>query len=143
MKQMAGAFAGTISQQFTLAPTDQPNHAMNIAEVHGIQKSSDPLWNDSKITYWGVADLLNGEGMQHGYYDNNHGEGGRDWGTFEARITTVGGEMIAEGTFKIRGGDGKYRGITGGGRFRSVMKSETELECAWDGDYELVKSQAA
>jgi hypothetical protein len=34
--------------------------------------------------------------------------------------------MIVEGTFKFAGGDGKYRGITGGGRFKSVMKSETE-----------------
>jgi len=68
---------------------------------------------------------------------------GRDWGTFEARVTTVGGGMIVEGTFKFAGGDGEYRGITGGGRFKSVMKSETEIECTWDGDYELAKSQAA
>jgi hypothetical protein len=32
---------------------------------------------------------------------------------------------------------------TGGGRFKSVMKSETDLECTWDGNYELAKSQAA
>ena len=25
----------------------------------------------------------------------------------------------------------------------SLMKSETELECTWDGNYELAKSQAA
>ena len=68
---------------------------------------------------------------------------GRDWGTFEARVTTVSGGMIVEGTFKFAGGDGKYRGITGGGRFKSLMKSETELECTWDGDFELAKSQAA
>jgi len=51
--------------------------------------------------------------------------------------------MIVEGTIKFAGGDGKYRGITGGGRFKSVMKSETELECTSDGNYELAKSQAA
>jgi hypothetical protein len=51
--------------------------------------------------------------------------------------------MTVEGTFKFAGGDGKYRGITGGGKFKSVMKSETEIECTWDGDYELTKSQAA
>jgi hypothetical protein len=143
MNHMTGSFTGKITQQSTLIPTDQPNHAMNIAEVHGTQKSSDPLWNNSKITYWGVADLLNGKGTQHGYYDNNHTGAGRDWGTFEARVTTVGGEMMLEGTFKIAGGDGKYRGITGGGKFKSVMKSETELECTWDGNYELAKSKAA
>jgi hypothetical protein len=41
--------------------------------------------------------------------------------------------MIVEGTFKI----------AGGGRFKSVLKSETELECTWDGNYKLAKSQAA
>ena len=143
MKHMAGSFAGKITQQSTLTLTDQPNHAMNIAEVHGTQKSSDPLWNDAKITYWGVTDLLDGKGTQRGYFDNDHAGAGRDWGTFEARVTTVDGGMIAEGTFKVAGGDGKYRGITGGGRFKSVMKSEIEIECTWDGDYELGKSQAA
>jgi hypothetical protein len=51
--------------------------------------------------------------------------------------------MIVEGTFKFSGGDGKYGGITGGGSFKSVMKSETELECTWEGNYKLAKSQAA
>jgi len=143
MNHMTGAFAGKITQQSTLILTDQSNHAMNIAEVHGTQKSSDPLWDNSKITYWGFTDLLNGEGTQHGYYCDNHAEAGRDWGTFEARATTVGGKMIIEGTFQFAGGDGKYRGITGGGKFKSIMKSETEVECTWDGNYELAKSQAA
>jgi len=143
MNHMAGSFAGKITKQSTLTPTDQPNHVMNIAEVHGTQKSSDPLWNNSKIAYWGVTDLLNGKGTQHGYYYDNHAGAGNDWGTFEAKVTTVSGEMIVEGTFKFAGGDGKYRGITGGGKFKSVMKSETELECTWDGKYELAKSKAA
>jgi hypothetical protein len=142
MNHITGSFAGEITQQSTLTLTDQPNHAMNIADVRGIQKSSDPLWNNSKIAYWGVTDLLDGKGTQRGYYDNNHGGTGRDWGTFEARVTTVGGRMIVEGTFKFTGGDGEYRGITGGGTFKSVMKSETELECTWDGNYELAKAQA-
>jgi hypothetical protein len=144
MNHITGSFTGKITRQSTLTLTDQPNHAMNIAEVHGAQKSSDPLWNNSKIAYWGVTDLLNGKGTQHGYYENNHAGAGRDWGTFEAKVTTtVDGGMIVEGTFNFAGGDGKYRGITGGGTFKSVMKSETELECTWDGSYEVAKSQAA
>ena len=143
MNHMEGSFTGKITRQSTLTPTDQPDHAMNIAEVRGIQKSSDPLWNNSKIAYWGVTDLLNGKGTQHGYFDDNHAESGRSWGTFEARVTAGGGGMVLEGTFKFAGGDGKYSGITGGGKFKSVMKSETELECTWDGNYELAGSKAA
>ena len=143
MSTMTGSFIGKITQQSALTLTDQPNHTMSIGEVQGVQKSPDPLWNDSKITYWGVTEMLNGKGTQHGYFSDNHGEGGREWGTFEASVTTAGGGMTLEGTFKIADGDGKYRGITGGGKFKSVMKSETEIECTWDGSYEMAKTKAA
>ncbi len=121
---------------------DQPNHEMSIAEVSGTQKSADPLWNNSKIAYWGVTDLLDGKGSQRGYYNNVHADKGRDWGTFEAKATTAGGAMTLEGTWKFAGGDGEYRGITGGGKFKTVMKSQNELECNWEGNYELAKAQA-
>lgn len=143
MNHMTGSFTGKITQQSTLTLTDQPNHLINIAEVHGTQKSSESLWNNSEIAYWGITDLLNGKGRQHGYFGDNHPGTGRDWGTFEGRVTTVDGGMIVEGTFKFTGGDGKFHGITGSGRFKSVTKSETEVECTWDGDYALAKSQAA
>ena len=144
MNHLSGSIAGKITQRSALALTDQPNHVMNMGEVHGPQKSSDPLWNNSKITYWGVTDLVNGKGTQHGYFVNDHAEAGHDWGAFVGKVTTIGGRMIVEGRFEFAGGDGKYRGITGGGRFKSVMKSDTELECTWDGKYALAaKSKAA
>jgi hypothetical protein len=144
MNSMAGSFAGKIAQRSALTLTDQPNHVLSIGEVHGLQRSSDPLWNNSTMTYWGVTDLVNGKGTQHGYFDDDHGEAGHDWGTFVGKVTTVGNRMIIEGRFEFAGGDGKYRGITGGGTFKSVMKSETDLECGWDGKYALAaKSKAA
>jgi len=53
-----------------------------------------------------------------------------------------GAGMTVEGAFKFTGGDGAYRGITGGGNFKTTMKSETELACSWEGSYELAKAQA-
>jgi hypothetical protein len=50
--------------------------------------------------------------------------------------------MTVEGTFQFMGGDGQYRGITGGGTFKTVAKSETELEATWNAAYELAKAQA-
>ena len=141
MPSISGSFSGKITQQFGLPLNDQSNHLLGIAEVNGTQKSPDPLWNDSKISYWGINDLLNGEGSQTGYFNNVHPDNGRDWGTFEAQVTATGGAMTVEGAFKFAGGDGQYRGITGGGRFKTVMKSETELEASWEGNYELVKAQ--
>ena len=142
MTSITGSFSGKITKQTAMPLNDQPNHQMGIAEVSGTQKSADPLWNNSKIQYWGVTDLLDGKGSQRGYYNNVHSDKGRDWGTFEGKVTTANGGLTVEGTFKFTGGDGDYRGITGGGKFQTVMKSETELECTWDGNYQLVKAKA-
>ncbi len=143
MKHMTGSFRGKITQQCTLTLTDRSNHVINIAEVHGTRKTSESLWNNSKNAYWGFTDLLNGKGKQQGYFGDNHPGTGRVWGTYEGRVTTFDGGMIVEGTFKFAGGDGKFRSITGGGRFKSVIKTETEVDSTWDGDYELAKSQVA
>jgi len=139
---MSGSFSGTITRQFGLDLNDQSNHVIAIAEVNGTQSASDPLWNGSTITYWGINDLLNGEGTQTGYFNNLHPDGGRDIGTFEGKVSNAGGTMTVEGTFKFTGGDGQYRGITGGGTFKTVAKSATEVEATWQGSYELAKAQA-
>ena len=141
MPSITGSFSGRITTQSGLPLTDQPNHELSIGEVKGTQKSADPLWNNASITYWGVTELLDGKGTQRGYYNNVHGDKGRDWGTFEGKVTTAGGGMTVEGTWKIEGGDGEFRGVTGSGTFKTVAKSETELEATWDGNYELARAQ--
>ncbi len=141
MPSISGSFSGGVTKQFGIPLTDLPNHSMGIAEVSGTQKSDDPLWNEASITYWGVTELLDGEGTQRGYYNNVHGDKGRDWGTFEGKVTNDG--MVVEGTWKFAGGDGEFRGISGGGTFKVVAKSETELEATWDGAYELARTQTA
>ena len=85
--------------------------------------------------------MLDGKGSQHGYYNNVHADKGRDWGSFEGKVSAAGGKVTVEGTYKFIGGDGEYRGATGSGKFRTVMKSETALECSWEGKYTLAKAQ--
>ncbi len=142
MPSITGTFSGKITKHSAIPLADQHNHEMSIAEVSGTQKSADRLWNNSTITYWGVTDLLDGKGSQHGYYNNVHADKGRDWGTFEGKATVVGGGIVVEGTYKFAGGDGQYRGVTGSGKFRTVMKSETEIEFSWEGKYALAKAQS-
>ncbi len=142
MPSITGSFAGRITNQSAMPLADQPGHQMGIAEVSGTQQSPDPLWDGSKITYWGVTDLFGDQGTQRGYYHNLHPDGGREWGTFEGRVSAAGGAMTVEGTWEMAGGDGEYRGVTGGGKFKTAMKSESEIECSWEGDYELAKAQA-
>ena len=142
MPSISGSFSGKITKQFGISPTDQPNHDLTIAEVNGIQKSPDALWDNSEITYWGITDLLDGKGSQTGYFNNLHPDGGRDFGTFEGKVSTTGGTMTVEGTFTFTGGEGEYRGISGGGTFKTTTKSETEVEATWQGAYQLAKAQA-
>ncbi len=142
MPSISGSFSGEVTKQSGMTLADQPNHELGIAEVNGTQNSPDPLWNNSKITYWGINDLRDGKGTQTGYFNNIHPDQGRDYGTFESKVTADAGVMTVEGTFKFTGGDGKYRGITGGGTFRTVAKSETEVDATWNGSYELAQAQA-
>lgn len=143
MPSISGSFSGNITKQSGISLADQPNHELGIAEVSGTQNSPDPLWNDSKITYWGITDLVDGKGTQNGYFNNIHPDGGRDYGTFEGKVNAADGGMTVEGTFKFTGGDGAYNGVTGGGTFKTVAKSETEVEATWNGAYELAKAQSA
>lgn len=143
MPSITGSFAGRIMQQSAIPLSDQPEHQMSIAEVNGTQKSADPLWDNARITYWGMTDLLGGTGTQRGYFNNIHADGARDWGTFEGRVNTSGGTMIVEGDYKHVGGDGRYRGITGSGKFKTVLTSETEIEASWEGRYELAQQARA
>ena len=142
MPSISGSFSGKITQGFGLPLFDQSDHAIAIVEVNGTQSSPDPLWNKSNITYWGFNDLIDKQGTQTGYFNNVHSDGGRDFGTFEGKVSTVGDTTTVEGTFTFTGGDGQYRGITGGGNFKTVAKSETESEATWTGNYELAKAQA-
>lgn len=142
MSSITGSFSGRITKEHAIPVNDQPNHELGISEISGTHRSSDPLWHNAKLTYWGVSDILNGQGSQSGYFTSIHGDRGRDWGTFEGQVKVENGSVTLEGTWKFTGGDGEYRNVSGGGTFKTVMKSETELECNWQGSYELAKAQA-
>ena len=144
MPNASGSFSGkTISQSVTNLD-DMPNHEVRLATISGIQKSSDPKWNDCGITYCDMSDLTGGSGPQRGYFTNTHSNGDRDFGTFEGRVNTSGGQTTLEGTWKYTDGTGEFKGITGGGTYKGRMTSPTEVENTWEGKYELAaKARAA
>lgn len=53
-----------------------------------------------------------GNGPQRGYFVNEHADGDRDFGTFEGKISTAGGQVTIEGSWKFVDGTGKYKTIT-------------------------------
>ena len=137
MPNFSGSFSGRATSQTTIALEDIPNHDLNLLEVRGIQKTSDVNWKDAKITYWGTADLVDGNGPQRGYFVDVHANGDRDIGTFEGKVKTAGGQVTIEGTWKYSDGTGQFKGLTGGGTYKGRMTSPTEVENTWEGTYQL------
>ena len=142
MPAISGTFSGHVKVQTALVVPDQPNHELNVAEIGGTQKSTDEMWNNSAITYWGITDLVGGKGSQHGYFVNDHGESGRDWGTFEGKAASNGAQITVEGKYQFTGGSGKFKGLTGHGTFQTKMSSPKEVRCTWLGAYELTSAKA-
>jgi hypothetical protein len=142
MPAVSGSFSGNVKVQTAITLSDQSNHELNLAEIGGTQKSSDEKWNNAAITYWGTTDVVEGKGTQRGYFTHVHGEGDRDWGTFEGKVATSGAEMTVEGTWQYTGGSGKFKGLTGKGTFKTKMSSPKDVECTWQGAYELASAKA-
>jgi len=137
MTKISGRFTGRASIQTSVVLPDAADHTLSLAEVSGPQKVSDPLFADARITYWGVADLTAGNGPQSGYWINNRPSGDSDWGTYEGKIITSGGQVTMEGTFKWTGGTGKLKGIKGGGRYKGRFPSPIDVVNDWEGEYEI------
>jgi hypothetical protein len=116
---------------------DRANHELGLVEIGGTQTSTDPHWSGAAITYWGTADLIDGSGAQRGYFLNVHAGGDQDCGSFEGQIMTAGEQVTLEGTWQFIGGTGKFAGITGKGTYQGRMVSPTEIQTAWQGEYQL------
>jgi len=137
MAAISGTFSGNVNWQTSVSMPDDPGHVLGLSEVSGPQDCEDPLWAGVSIHYWGTVDLVQGNGTQSGYWVNRHPEGDEDWGTFQGRITTSGGESIMEGTWEYTGGSGRFANIRGGGTYKGHLPSASQIENKWQGEYEL------
>jgi hypothetical protein len=143
MTEFAGSFTGRIRMLNVLSISDQPQHELQTAEISGPQTSTDEKWNLAKVTYWGITDLIGGSGTQRGYYVNERPDGSRDWGSFEGRATTSQGQTVVEGTWQSKDGTGRFAGIRAQGTFTTRVTSQTEIQCTWQGRYDLATSAQA
>ena len=142
MPAVSGSFSGSIHTQSVISLNDEPNHSMSLGEVRGTQTSSDTKWNNSSITYWGTTDLRGAQGVQRGYFLNDHGAAGHDRGSFEGNVSIAGGELVVKGKWQYTGGDGEFAGITGNGTFKTRLTSPTTVEGKWQGAYQLAGAAA-
>ena len=143
MTDTSGSFASRTRMFHTVSLADVPGHELQTVEVTGTHSSPDSIWNNARVTYWGVSDLLAGNGSQRGYYVNEHTDGGLENGTFEGRVTTDQRGTRIEGTWRATDGTGIYTGMKAEGTFTVELISPTEGKCSWQGRYELAASTQA
>jgi hypothetical protein len=137
MPAVSASFSGQVTEQKAFVISEESNHALTLAQVTATQKSSDQNWDNATINYWGFADIVDGQGTQHGYFANSRGSDDRDWGTFEGRVAPANGEISVEGTWQITNGSGKLKGITGNGTFSIRLASTGNVEGSWQGNYDV------
>ena len=140
MTEFSGSFSGRATAFTTISIPDAPNHELQTVQIGGPQSSTDEKWNAARVTYWAVSDLVAGSGTQRGYYLNENPDGSRNWGTFEGKVTTSGNATTVEGTWQFSEGTRMFAGIKGKGTFKSRMISPAEVQCTWQGAYELAAS---
>ena len=143
MPEMSGSFTGQTRVETTIRLSDVPGHELRIAEITGSQRSTDENWNNARLVYWGVLDLVNGSGTQRGDYVNERANGERECGTFEGKVTTAQGQTTLEGTWEAISGTGKFKGMKAQDKYKGRMTSPSEVEMSWEGHYELAASKAA
>jgi hypothetical protein len=83
------------------------------------------------------TELVEGQGRQRGYFINDDGADGRDWGTFDGKVTTSDAEITIEGSWQFTGGGGKFKDLTGKGTFKNKITSPRAAETSWQGTYGL------
>jgi hypothetical protein len=142
MPAFSGSFSGTIRTQSVISVQDEPNHSLSLSQVTGTQSTVDPKWNNSAINYWSTIDIVGAQGIQRGYFVNDHGSAGVDRGTFEGNVSVVDGQPVVEGEWRYTGGEADFAGISGGGTFKTKLTSPTDVECTWQGAYELQSARA-
>jgi hypothetical protein len=58
MPAVSGSFSCNVNVQTAIALSDQSDHELGLAEIGGVNTSSDENFNNAKLTYWGITDLV-------------------------------------------------------------------------------------
>jgi hypothetical protein len=137
MTQVSGTFDGKVIMQNAVAIPDNDLHCLAMATVAGTHESEDGHWAGAQLTYWGMGDLLAGNGAQTGYFRNLHVNGDTTFGTFDGTVATEGFTSKIVGKWQLVSGTGKFEGIRGGGRFEAHSTGPVNVHMTWEGEYDL------
>ncbi len=137
MPNFTGKLKGNSTVQTIVSLEDTPGHQLLLRAGNADHSCSDPLFDGTRQSSWSTADLINGNGHEHGYFVNQHANGDRETGTYEGKVSTVNNQISFEGTWKYTHGTGQFAGISGHGKFTGRMTSPNDSEVSFEGSYQL------
>jgi hypothetical protein len=138
MTEFSGTCSSKLQSQTIASVPGSSDHQMGLAVMLGQQKTAEQKWNDAKLTYVGVTDIVDGKGEQSGHFHNLHTNGDTSFGTFGAQVSTgADAAMTVEGEWRFTGGTGSLSKLKGSGIFKAKMTSLTDSEMTWSGSYEI------
>jgi hypothetical protein len=105
------------------------------------QCSAGTKKNDSRLTYWGVVDLIDGNGTERGYFSHEH-SAGRETGTFEGTVTTTAGGIVLSGAWTLSNRPDNLPSIACKGTYNARIGAGMNIEIQCIGS-EQAQVQAA
>jgi hypothetical protein len=134
MPKFNGGYTVTIETQTMInGPAD---HQIGLMMARGPQETTEPEFEGSILTLWGIIDTVGGNGTMRGYFRNTHPTGDTSYGTSEATVRLRGEELIMEGKWQFIGGTGMFENLSGGGTFTD-KQTPTGSTGTWTGDYKI------
>src|SRR5207247_8822411 len=88
MTDFSGSFSGRVRVLTTISVADISGHELQTVEIGGPHSSSDANWNGARVTYWGISDVVTGNGTQRRNYVNERADSSRHRGTSKGKVTT-------------------------------------------------------
>jgi hypothetical protein len=106
-------------------------------------RSAGTKENNSRLTYWSVVDLIDGNGIERGYFSYEH-SAGRDRGTFKGSVTTSGNGLNLSGTWTLSERPDNLTSFngTGNGTYDARITAGMNFEIWFVGSLETAQAAA-
>ena len=148
--QVAGAESKNISgtgravallSESKVSSSGEPQHDISVIVREDTDRSPAPDFDNAKVHHVSTSDCVAGNCTDKGYRTYNLRTGDRTFAVYEGTIKIVPAsngppDVSFAGKWWFIGGQGKFRGITGGGTYKGEL-TPTGVAYSWEGEYEV------
>ena len=138
--RISGVFSMKVGEQHALPAADPTGPVLLLTKSLGTNRSTSrsKYMDGAQVINREIADLTQGTGPHQGYITEADGPDTAMTRWQGKVVTTLGADQkprtTFEGTWSKVGGTGKYRRVSGGGRYKGRMLSPTEYSVEYSGE---------